>query len=218
MPEAILTDYDFTAFLASPLSLAVCAVVVVAALLASRMLLGQWNRHRVPASTRGKEATALVLATATALLLVIVVNAHFDKQDRDLRMMLEVEQKDALASELRSKITTEVDRVRAMLADRTVRRIEQQQLKQARDELARFQSLNDPQITQMLALIDSELEIRSLVAQALNETAPAKLFGIYSRLSALVPEHAQYKESAEHYAAAMKLDSAGKAAASVKSD
>lgn len=208
MLEVFLTDYDFSSFLASPLSLVACGVVLVAALLAWRMLLRQWNRHRVATGTRGLEAAALGFATVTALVLVVFVHAHLDKQDRDLRMMAELEQKNALASELRAKITAEVDRVRAMLADRTVRRIEQQQLTQARDELARFQSLNDPRITQMLALIDSELEIRTLVAQTLSETAPGKLFAIYTRLSDLVPENAQYTESAERYAAAMKVQSA----------
>ena len=60
----------------------------------------------------------------------------------------------------------------------------------------------------MLALIDSELEIRNLVAKTLSETAPDQLFAIYTRLSELVPEHVQYKESAERYAMAMKVESA----------
>lgn len=207
MPEAFLTDYDFSSFLESPLSLAACGVILVVALLASRALARQWNRHRVSDGTRAMEGTALGLAAVTALLLVVFADAHFDKQDRDLRMVAELEQKNALASELRLKITAEVDRVRAMLADRTVRRIEQQQLTQARDELARFQSLNDPRITQMLALIDAELEIRNLVAQTLSTTAPDQLFAIYTRLNELVPDHDQYKESADRYAAAMRLGS-----------
>ena len=218
MPEAFLTDYDFSSFLDSPLSLVACGVILVAALLASRVLLRQWNRHRVSSGTRGMEASALAFATVTALLLVVFVHAHFDRQDRNLRMMSELEQKNTLASELRVKITAEVDRVRAMLADRTVRRIEQQQLTQARDELARFQSLNDPRITQMLALIDTELEIRALVANTLSETAPDKLFSIYTRLSELVPDHVQYSESADRYAAAMKVGSAVSGAAPAKTD
>ncbi len=213
-----MTDYDFSSFLDSPISLVACGAILVAAWLASRMLIRQWRRHRVSAGIRGKEAIALGLATVTALLLVVMVHAHFDKQDRDLRVATELVQKDALASELRIKITGEIDRVRAMLADRTVRRIEQQQLTQAREELARFQSLNDPRITQMLALIDSELEIRNLVAKTLSETEPAQLFTIYSRLSELVPEHAQYKESAEHYAAAMKVESAANRVTPAKTD
>jgi len=218
MPEVFLTDYDFSSFLESPLSLAACGVILVAALLASRMLLRQWNRHRVSSGTRGVEAAALGLASVTAVLLVVFANAHFDKQDRDLHMLAELEQKNTLASELRIKITAEVDRVRAMLADRTVRRIEQQQLTQARDELARFQSLNDPRITQMLALIDSELEVRNLVAKTLSETAPDRLFAIYTRLTQLVPDHAQYKESADRYAVAMKFESAVSGVAPAKSD
>jgi len=213
-----LTDYDFSSFLESPLSLAACGVILVAALLASRMLLRQWNRHRVSSGTRGVEAAALGLASVTAVLLVVFANAHFDKQDRDLHMLAELEQKNTLASELRIKITAEVDRVRAMLADRTVRRIEQQQLTQARDELARFQSLNDPRITQMLALIDSELEVRNLVAKTLSETAPDRLFAIYTRLTQLVPDHVQYKESADRYAVAMKFESAVSGVAPAKSD
>ena len=213
-----MTDYDFSSFLESPLSLAACGVILVAALLASRMLLRQWNRHRVSSGTRGVEAAALGLASVTAVLLVVFANAHFDKQDRDLHMLAELEQKNTLASELRIKITAEVDRVRAMLADRTVRRIEQQQLTQARDELARFQSLNDPRITQMLALIDSELEVRNLVAKTLSETAPDRLFAIYTRLTQLVPDHVQYKESADRYAVAMKFESAVSGVAPAKSD
>lgn len=213
-----MIDYDFSSFLKSPLSLVACGVILVAALFTSRLLLRQWNRHRVLAGTRAMEASALGLAMLTALLLVVFADAHFDKQDRDLRMTSELEQKNALASELRAKITTELDRVRAMLADRTVRRIEQQQLTQARDELARFQSLNDPRITQMLALIDSELEIRNLVAKTLSETAPDQLFAIYTRLSELVPEHAQYKDSAERYAIAMKAESSASGATPVKAD
>lgn len=199
-----MTDYDFPSFLDSPISLAACGLILLLALLGWFLLNRQWTRLRVAGRTRGMETMALGVATATALLFVVFVHAHFDKQDRDLRMLAELEQKDALATELRSKIAAEVDRVRAMLADRTVRRIEQQQLSLAREELARFQSLKDPRITQMLALIDTELEIRDLVAKALSETAPEKLFAIYTRLSELVPDHAQYKESAEHHAAAMK--------------
>jgi hypothetical protein len=201
-----LTDYDFSLFLRSPPSLAACGVILLAAALAFRLLHRQWNRHRVADSTRSRESAALGFVAIAALLAVVFVHSYFDKQERDIRMLAELEQKTTLASELRSKITAEVDRVRAMLADRTVRRIEQQQLTQAREELARFQSLNDPRITQMLALIDAELQIRGLVAQALSETAADKLFAIYSRLAELVPDHAQYKENAERYAAAMKSE------------
>lgn len=203
-----MTDYDFLSFLGSPLSLALCGAILLAAALTLRMLLRQWHRHRVADATRSREAAILVVATLTALLLVAGVHAHLDKQDRTIRMLAELDQKNALATELRNRITAEVDRVRTLLADRTVRRIEQEQLTQAREELARFQSLKDPRITQMLALIDTELDIRALVAQALSETDPAKLFKIYSRLSELVPDHAQYRESAERYAAEMKSGTA----------
>lgn len=203
-----MTDYDFLSFLGSPLSLALCGAILLAAALTLRMLLRQWHRHRVADATRSREAAILVVATLTALLLVAGVHAHLDKQDRNIRMLAELDQKNALATELRNRITTEVDRVRTLLADRTVRRIEQEQLTQAREELARFQSLKDPRITQMLALIDTELDIRALVAQALSETDPAKLFKIYSRLSELVPDHAQYRESAERYATEMKSGTA----------
>lgn len=199
-----MTDYDFSSFLGSPLSLAACGVILLAAALAFGKLHGQWNRHRVGDATRSRETAALGFAAIAALLAVVFVHAYMDKQDREIRMLAELEQKTSLASELRSKISAEVDRVRAMLADRTVRRIEQEQLTQAREELARFQSLNDPRITQMLVLIDTELQIRALVAQALSETAADKLFAIYSRLAELVPDHAQYKENAEHYEAAMR--------------
>jgi mannosyltransferase OCH1-like enzyme len=199
-----LTDYDFLSFLGSPLSQALCGAVLLVAFFALWTLLRQWNRHRVADATRNREAATLVFATLTALLLIAGVHAHLDKQDRNIRMLAELEQKNALGAELRNRITAEVDRVRTLLADRTVRRIEQQQLTQAREELARFQSLHDPRITQMLALIDTELQIRALVAQALSETEPAKLFSIYTRLSELVPDHAQYRENAERYATEMK--------------
>lgn len=213
-----MTDYDFMSFLGSPLSLAACGVILLAAALAFRLLHRQWHRHRVAGATRSSESAALGFAAIAALLAVVFVHAYFDKQDRDTRMLAELEQKTTLASELRSKINAEVDRVRDMLADRTVRRIEQQQLTQARDELARFQSLNDPRITQMLALIDTELQIRALVAQALSETAADKLFAIYSRLAELVPDHAQYRESAERYAAAMKSEASVSADAMPKTN
>jgi hypothetical protein len=213
-----LTDYDFLSFLGSPMSLALCGAILLAAFITLWMLLRQWNRHRVSNATRNRETATLVFATLTALLLVAGVHAHLDKQDRNIRMLAELEQKNTLATELRSRITAEVDRVRTLLADRTVRRIEQQQLTQAREELARFQSLNDPRITQMLALIDTELEIRALVAQALSETDAAKLFSIYTRLSELVPDHAQYRESAERYATEMKAGTTGEGAAAPKTN
>lgn len=213
-----MTDYDFLSFLGSPLSLAVCGVILLAAVLTFRALLQQWSRHRVSEATRGRETATLGFATITALMVVAFAHAYVDKQDRDIRMLAELEQKSTLASDLRARITVEIDRVRSLLADRTVRRIEQQQLTQARDELARFQSLKDPRITQMLSLIDTELEIRSLVAQALSETAPDKLFAIYTRLSELVPDHAQYKESAERYAFAMKSGAAVSGGAAAKTN
>jgi len=88
-----------------------------------------------------------------------------------------------------------------MLAERTVRNIERNTLVQARSELARFSTLNDPRIVQMLALIDKELQIRVLVEQSLSETAPDKLAGIFARLAELAPENPQYRDQAAHYAA-----------------
>jgi len=203
-----LTDYDFSSFLGSPMSLAVCVAILLGAVLSYRALRKQWTRHRVTDATRSRESAALLFVSVAALLVVAAAHAYVDRQDRDTRMQAELAQKNALAGELRAKINAEIARVRALLADRTVRRIEQQQLSQARDELARFQSINDPRITQMLALIDTELEIRRLVALSLRETAADKLFGIYTRLSALVPDHAAYRESAERYAQAMKGEAA----------
>ena len=204
-----MTDYDFSSFLRSPLSLIALVAIVVAAVMAWRLLYRQWGRHRVNDTTRSRETATLVFATLAALLAVVVVHAHLDKQDRDIRMLAELAQKEALAGDLQTRITAEVDRVRQLLADRTVRHIEQQQLTQARTELARFQSLKDPRITQMLVLIDTELEIRALVAQSLDETAPDALLRIYTRLTELVPDHLQYRENAERYSAEVKAAANG---------
>ena len=135
-----MTDYDFPSFLDSPLSLAVCAVILMAAALAFRLLNRQWNRHRVAGATRSRESAALGFAAIAALLSVVFVHAYFDKQDRDVRMLAELGQKTTLAAELRSQITAEVDRVRAMLADRTVRRIEQQQLTPYKENAERYEA------------------------------------------------------------------------------
>ena len=117
------------------------------------------------------------------------------------RLQAELRERDRIAKVLQTRIATEIDAVRAMLAERTIRNIERDTLTQARDELARFASLQDERITRMLALIDTELQIRALVEQGLSETAPDKLAKIYARLAELDPDNTEYRDKAGAYAA-----------------
>lgn len=190
MPEAV-----------SPLFLAAYAAVAIAAMVAFWRLSAQWRRHEIAAAGRVKELLALAVITGVALLLVAVTNSYFRDQAEQQRLTIELNERDRLAKELRTRIAGEIDTVSAMLADRTVRNIERDRLTNARGELARFAQLKDPRITQMLALIDKELEIRDLVKQTFTQDAPDKLHTLYARLAELAPDMSQYKEKAAHYAA-----------------
>lgn len=190
MPEAV-----------SPLFLAAYAAVAIVAFVAFWQLSAQWRRHDIATAGRIKELLALAVITGVALLLVAYANSYFRNQADQQRLLVELNERDRLAKELRTRITGEIDSVRAMLADRTVRNIERDQLANARGELARFVALNDPRITQMLALIDKELEIRDLVKQTFTQDAPDKLHAVYARLAELAPDMPDYQEKAAHYAA-----------------
>ncbi len=186
---------------ALPMIMLAYLVVVVAALATLRRLSTQWRQHAVEKASRVRELLALALVTGVALLLIAYAQGYFqDRTDRQ-QLQAELQVRDRQAKELRARIAGELDAVRAMLADRTVRSIERNTLADARKELARFVELKDPRIVQMLGMIDNELEIRDLVRQALAESAPDKLHALYTRLTALAPDKAEYKDQAARYAA-----------------
>lgn len=162
----------------------------------------QWRSHGVAAGARVRELLALVLATVVGLGAVTFAQNYFQRQADIQRLQAELKERNQIATVLRSRIDTEVDAVRAMLAERTVRNIERNTLTKARADLARFAALKDPRITQMLVLIDTELEIRALVAQTLQESDPKALARVYGRLSELVPDNQEYRDKATQFAAA----------------
>ncbi|MCZ4315473.1 hypothetical protein O4H66_18860 [Comamonadaceae bacterium G21597-S1] len=186
---------------APPLVLAAYAIIACIALAALWRLAVQWRRHRVSTAARLRETLALVLVAGVALAVVAYAQRHLQDQEDERRLQAELRERDRIAKVLQTRIATEVDAVRAMLAERTIRNIERDTLTQARDELARFASLKDERITRMLALIDTELQIRALVEQGLTETAPDKLAKIYARLAELDPDNAEYRDKASTYAA-----------------
>ncbi len=176
-------------------------VVAVTALATLWRLAAQWRQHEVETASRVRELLALALVTGVALLLIAYTHGYFqDRADRQ-QLQAQLQVRDRQVKELRTRIAGEVDAVRAMLADRTVRSIERNTLEDGRKELARFVELKDPGIVQMLGMIDKELEIRDLVRQALAESAPDKLHALYTRLAALAPDMADYKHQAARYAA-----------------
>lgn len=186
---------------APPWIAAAYALITIAALASLWRLSIHWRRHQVSAAARARETLALVLITGVALALAAYAQQHLQRQQDAQRLQAELRERDRIAKVLQARIATEIDAVRAMLADRTVRNIERNTLVEARNELARFAALKDPRIVQMLALIDTELEIRSLVAHSLAETAPDKLARIYTRLAELAPDNPEYRDQAARYAA-----------------
>ncbi len=186
---------------APPLVLGAYAIIACIALAALWRLSAQWRRHRVSTAARMREALALVLVAGVALAVVAYAQRHLQDQEDERRLQAELRERDRIAKVLQTRIATEIDAVRAMLADRTIRNIERDTLTQARDELARFASLKDERIIRMLALIDTELQIRALVEQGLSETAPDKLAKIYARLAELDPDNTDYRDKASAFAA-----------------
>lgn len=186
---------------APPLVLAAYAIIACAALVGLWRLSVQWKRHRVSTAARMRESLALVLIAGVALALVAYTQRHLQDQQAERRLLAELQERDRIAQVLQTRIATEIDAVRTMLADRTVRNVERDTLTKARDELARFATLKDPRITRMLALIDTELQIRTLVDRGLSETAPDKLAQIYTRLTELAPDNQEYRDKAARYTA-----------------
>mgnify|MGYP000007271202 CR=1 FL=1 len=185
----------------SPMIVVAYAVITLGALAAFWRLAVQWQRQRVSGAVRIRSTLVLVLVAAVALVLVAAAQRHLQDQEDERRLQAELRERDRIAKVLKTRLSTEIDAVRAMLADRTVRNIERDSLTKARDELARFAPLNDPRITQMLTLIDTEIEIRTLVAQTLAETTPDKLAPLYARLAKLAPDNQEYRDNAARYAA-----------------
>jgi hypothetical protein len=186
---------------AAPWIVAAYAVIVLVAMVTLWRLSRQWQRHQVSAAGRIREMLALALITGVALALTAYASRHVQEQQDAQRLQAELRERDRIAKVLQTRIATEIDAVRTMLADRTVRNIERDTLVQARNELARFAELKDPRIIQMLSLIDTELQIRTLVEQSLAETAPGTLAQIFARLAALAPDNAEYRDQAARYAA-----------------
>ncbi|MEO7937573.1 MAG: hypothetical protein ABIR55_03035 [Burkholderiaceae bacterium] len=184
-----------------PLVIAAYTLIVVAAMAVAWRLAGQWRSHRVAMGGRVREFLALALATGVGIAVVAFAHAHFQRQADLERLQAELNERARIAVELRSRINSEVDVVRAMLAERTVANIERNTLTAARADLARFAGLKDARISQMVVLIDTELELRALVAQSLHESDPRTLASVYARLHALVPDNQEYRAKAERFAA-----------------
>lgn len=175
-------------------------ITIIALAMAWRLFI-RWRRHRVPAAARSREMLALVLVAGTAFAMTAYTQHHLQQQQEEQQLEAQLRERDRIAKILQSRIATEIDAVRAMLAERTARNIERNTLVEARNELARFSALNDARIVQMLGLIDTELQIRALVEQTLSETAPDKLARLFERLAALAPDNPQFRDQAARYAA-----------------
>lgn len=208
-----MNDNTLISILDTPLSLVLVAAICVASFLAYRGLSRQWRRPGALKSARAREIAALGVVTLTALLLVAVGTEYKRRSDDQARLLAEMKAKTALAAQISQKTTEALDAARVLLADRALEKIAQQQLTQARAELARFASFNDPRIIKMIELLDKELEIRKLVQQGLSETAPQALYPIYSRLAELVPDNAEYREKAARYAPVASADAGARDAA-----
>lgn len=198
-----MTLAELQQFLAAapPWIVATYAIITLITLATAWRLSIQWRRHRVVAAARTREIVALLLIAGVALAMTAYTQHYLQQQQDEQRLQAQLRERDRVAKLLQTRIATEIDAVRAILAERTVRNIERNTLVDARKELARFAALNDPRIVQMLALIDTELQIRALVEQSLSETAPDKLAQLFERLAALAPDNPQYRDRATHYAA-----------------
>lgn len=192
---------------APPLIMAAYAAIAVLAAATAWRLAVQWRRRSVSIAARTLVALALLLITGVAFALTATAQHYLQRQQDAQRLQAELRERDRIARVLQTRIATEVDAVRAMLAERTVRNIERNTLLDARNELARFAALKDPRIVQMQTLIDTELQIRDLVGQSLSETAPDKLAQIFARLAALAPDKREYRDLAAQHAA--RASSAG---------
>jgi len=197
-----LNDFQFLSFAASPLALAAYAAIGIGALLAYRILGHQWKRPGFGKAVRTRELTALVAVALVGLALVAYAASQLRTRAAADALALErMQEKTDLAAQLRERISRELDAARALLADRTLQKIANEELVEARAELGRFASFQDPEINRMIELIDRELEIRKLVRQTLSEATPQNLGLIYARLTQLAPENAEYREKAALYPA-----------------
>lgn len=185
----------------SALVIAAYTLIALAAVAVLWRLSVQWQRHGVAAPARVREFLAMALVTGIGLGLVAFAQDHFQRQAAAQQLQAELQERDRIATVLRARIDNEIEAVRGMLAERTVRNIERDTLATARADLARFTTLQDPRIAQMLALIDTELEIRALVAQSLLASDPQALGRVYARLSLLAPENQDYRAKAAQFAA-----------------
>ena len=188
---------QFLATTVSPWILGLYAGICVVSFLVYRMLRRQWSRPGMTNAIRIKETAALAIVTITAFALVSFGNTLQHERAAETDALARLQDKALLATQLRVRIEKELDVARGLLADSTVNKIANEQLLEARADLARFAGFQDAKINKMIALIDRELEIRELVTRSLAETVPDKLLPIYVRLTQLVPENTDYKEKAE---------------------
>lgn len=181
---------------ASPWVLGLYAAIAIASLLAYRGLRRQWSRPGIGSATRIKEIAALAIVTITAFALVAFADNLLRERAAEADILARMQDKALLASQLQARIAAELDVARGLLAESTVQKIANERLVEARADLARFATFQDPKINRMIELIDRELEIRQLVAQSLAETATDKLLPIYVRLSRMAPSNAEYRDKA----------------------
>ena len=188
----------------SPFNLAGCLAIGVGAWIAYALLRDRWKQRSLEESIHTKELAALALAVFAALLFVFALSLYIGQREAEAAMRVEVRERTALAGQVGKQIASELEFVRELLVSRTQSKIAEGKLAEARTELARFLPLQDPQVVKIVALIDKELEIRKLLEQSLLETAPEKLSPIFSRLTELAPDRADYREQAARYAAQAK--------------
>ena len=125
-------------------------------------------------STRHKAVVLLVLAAIAILALVGIGIHYFEARAAEARLHAELQQRSATAAQMRSMISGELDTARAILVERTLQKVAEGKLAEARVELAPFASLQDPRIVQIMVLIDKELAIQKSLEQGRPQTAPAK--------------------------------------------
>ncbi len=147
------------------------------------------------------EIALLVIGTSFAISGSSAVFSSVESGIAGLKATAMAKERAQAAEAARHKLAEEFVVKRAEVIADVQRKVTAGNLAEARAELNRYAPLADPEVSKMIAMLDAELEIRTLSAEVAIAMPPDKKARLYQRLAVLAPGVADYPLQAKRQAA-----------------
>lgn len=156
-----------------------------------------WRDPAFARSTRNIEIGVLVVAGLMGLSVLNSGAKALESRIAAAEAAVVAKERAQAAEVTRQRLAKELQAQRGTLVDDIQRKVAAGKMAEARSDLQRYAVLGDPQVTQMIGLLDKEIEISGLLAKVATDIPPLQKARVYERLVVLAPGVVEYQVQAK---------------------